>query len=73
MRQFWIFRKHQKGVGCRKGKYAEPKREKALFISSTNLQESCLIKMKNKHERVLKSYGHKVSDDNCERTQDSRL
>ena len=52
---------------------AEPKCEKPWFVSNNDLQKSHLIKKKDKHMKMSKSYGHKVSDENCECVQDSRL
>ena len=36
------------------------------------MQESDLIKKEKKYKNILCSYGYNVSNDNCERAQDSR-
>ena len=69
----YAFRQRQKGIGRRPGKNAVPKCEKPWFLLNIDKQPSRLIAKKEKCIKLLKEYGFKVTDENCERKQESRL
>ena len=69
----YVFCQRQKGIGCCPSKNAVPKCEKPWFQLNINKQPSCLISKKEKYIKLLKEYGFKVTDENCERKQESIL